>query len=93
MFMAFGCGPSVEKEKMTAFTQNYHKTLDEYADAINKADSAKKAEIEAKLDTLTGQWALLKESIGTEVTPQTMEKIEAEFRNLAKKYGELYGKS
>ena len=92
MFMALGCGDSVEKEKMTAFMQNYQKNLDEYADAIGKADSTKKAEIEAKLDALKGQWELLKEEIGTEVTPQTMEKMEAEFQNLAKKYAELSGK-
>ena len=92
MFMALGCGDSVEKEKMTAFMQNYQKNLDDYADAIGRADSAKKAEIEVKLDALKGQWELLKEDIATEVTPQTMEKMEAEFQNLAKKYAELSGK-
>ena len=92
MFMALGCGDSLEKEKMTAFMQDYQKNLDEYADAIGKADSAKRAEIEAKLDALKGQWALLKEDIATEVTPQTMEKMEAEFQNLSKKYAELSGK-
>ena len=93
MFMALGCGDNLGKEKMTAFMQDYQKNLDEYSDAIGKADSAKKAEIEAKLDALKGQWELLKEDIGTEVTPQTMEKMEAEFQKLSKKYSELSGKS
>lgn len=93
MVMALGCGPNVEKEKMIGFMQGYQKTLGEYADAISKADNAKKAEIESKLDALKGQWTLLKEQIGTEVTPQTMEKFEAEFGKLLKKYAELSGKS
>lgn len=93
MVIVLGCGDSVEKEKMTSFMQNYQNTLDAYADAINKGDSAKKAEIEAKLENLKEQWTLLKEDAGTEVTPQTMEKMEAAFQNLAKKYTELSGKS
>ena len=88
----WGCGPSAEKEKMMAFMQNFQRTLDEYADAISKSDNDKKAEIEVKLDSLEGQWTLLKEEIGTDVTPQTMEKFEAEFRKLVKKYADLSGK-
>lgn len=91
--VTFGCGTGVEKEKMSAFIQEYQTTLDAYADAIEKVDGAKKAEIESKLDTLKGQWMLLKDEIGTEVTPQTMEKFEAEFQNLAKKQAALSGKS
>ena len=92
MAIFFGCGPSAEKERMSAFIHDYEKTLDEYAGAISKGDDARKAETEAKLDNLKGQWTLLKEDIGTEVTPQTMEKFEAEFIKLEKKYGELSGK-
>lgn len=90
--VTFGCGTSVEKEKMTAFMQEYQTTLEAYADAIDKADSAKKAEIESKLETLKGKWTLLQEEIGTEVTPQTMEKFEAEFQNMSKKQVALSGK-
>lgn len=93
LVMTFGCGPSAEKEKMTAFMQDYQNSLEAYADAIGKNDSARKTEIEAKLDSLKGQWIQLKEDIGTEVTPQAMEKFEAEFQNLAKKFAELKGKS
>ena len=66
---------------------------DPYADAVSKGDRAKKAEIEARLDSLKGQWTQLQVDIGTEVTPQAMEKFEAEFKNLAKKFAELKGKS
>ena len=92
-FMVLGCGSSAEKEKMMAFMQDYQKTLDEYADAISRSDKDKKAEIEVKLDGLKGQWMLLKMDIGSEVTPQTMEKFEVEFGKLVKKYAELSGKS
>ena len=92
MLVVMGCGGNAEKEKMQAFVQDFQKTLDAYADAISKSDNDKKAEIEGKLDALKGQWILLKEEIGTEVTPQTMEKFESEFEKLAKKYAELSGK-
>ena len=91
--MVLGCGPSAEKEKMIAFMQDYQKILEAYADAISKSDKDKKAEIEVKLDALKDQWMLLKVDIGSEVTPQTMEKFEAEFGKLVKKYAELSGKS
>lgn len=93
MMMAVGCGPSAEKEKMTAFMQDYQKTLNEYADAISKSDNDKKSEIKAKLDAIEGKWMLLKGEIGAEVTPQTMEKFEAEFGKLVDKHAELSGKS
>jgi hypothetical protein len=92
IFVASGCGPSAEKEKMAAFMQDYRNTLDEYADAGSKGDNGKKAELEAKLDALKDQWLLLKEEIGSEVTPQTMEKFSAEFGKLSKTYAELSGK-
>ena len=89
----FGCGAGVEKEKMMAFMQNYQGSLDAYADAITKGDSAKKAELEAKLDAFKGQWSLLRMEIGSKITPQTSEKFEKEFEKLAKRYTELSGKS
>jgi hypothetical protein len=93
MVVAAGCGPNAEKEKMAAFIQDYRNTLDEYADASSKGDNSKKAELEAKLDALKDQWMLLTEQIGSEVTPQTMEKFSAEMGKLSKKYAELSGKS
>jgi hypothetical protein len=93
MVISFGCGASAEKERMTAFIQDYEKALTEYTDAINKVETGKKAEAETKLNALKEQWMRLKEDIGSEVTPQTMGKFEAEFGRLEKKYGELSGKS
>ena len=89
--MASGCGPNAEKEKMTAFMQEYKKTIEAYADVIGKADSTEKAEIKAKLVAFKDQWTHLKDEIGTEVTPQTMEKFDAEFKNLSAQYAKLSG--
>jgi outer membrane murein-binding lipoprotein Lpp len=90
--LVLGCGPSAEKEKMMAFMQDYQKTLDEYKDANSKGDNDKKVELKAKLDSLKDQWTHLKDEIGSEVTPQTMEKFDSEFKELSKKYAELSGK-
>jgi hypothetical protein len=93
IIMASGCGTSAEKEKMVTFMQELQSTLDTYADIISKGDNGKKTEIEVKLDDMENRWTHLKEQIGTEVAPQTMEKFDAEFGKLMKRYAELSGKS
>jgi hypothetical protein len=93
IMMTSGCGTSAEKEKMITFMQELQSTLDTYADIISKGDNGKKTEIEVKLDDMENRWKHLKEQISTEVTPQTMEKFNAEFGKLMKKYAELSGKS
>ena len=89
LLLAAGCGGSGEKEKMTAFLDNYQKTLEEYSNA----DSGQKAEIEAKLDGMKEQWTLLKDQIATNITPQAMEKFVARFQELSEKYASMKGSS
>lgn len=93
LLLVAGCGGSSEKDHMATFIQDYQTSLDNYAAAINKADSAQKAEIEAKLEASETKWLNLKEEAAQNVTPQVMEKFEKEFQAVKKKYESLNGKS
>lgn len=78
---------------MAAFLAEYQENLDKYAEAISKADSALKSEIEAKLDASKNQWLVLKDAATQNITPQVMEKFEKEYQVVRKKYESLHGKS
>ena len=93
LLLIAGCGGGVEKEKMAAFLAEYQENLDKYAEAISKADSALKSEIEAKLDASKNQWLVLKDAATQNITPQVMEKFEKEYQVVRKKYESLHDKS
>jgi len=88
-----GCSASNEKHQITDFLQDYSKTFDEYADALKKADTAKKNEIEGKLKNLESKWSDLKMEMADKITPQALDEFEIEYQKIAKKYKELTGKS
>lgn len=92
LLLGAGCGGDKEKEQMAVFLQDFQKTLDEYADVVSKADSAKKSEIEVKLDALMARASLIKDEIGDKITPQAMEKFELKVEELSNKYAALRGK-
>ncbi len=93
LVLAVGCGGNGEKEKMSAFLQEFSKAVDEYADAVKNNDGGKKTELEAKLESLKAQWTDLKIEEAEKITPQVLDKFDSEFQNLAKKVAELSGKS
>jgi len=74
---------------MTEFIQEFGKTVDEYA----KADDGLKAELKAKLEADMSKWTQLKFDLGSELTPQALDKLDAEYQELAKKFKMLAEKS
>jgi len=88
-----GCGSSAEKQKMTEFLQNYDQTVDEYSSVVSNTDNTKKTELEGKLDNLMNEWTNIKIDVGSEVTPQALDKLENEYKVITKKYKTLAGKS
>ena len=88
-----GCGSSAEKQKMTEFLQNYGQTVDEYSSVVSKADNTKKTELEGKLENLMNEWTNIKIDMGSEITPQVLDKLENEYKVITKKYKTLAGKS
>jgi outer membrane murein-binding lipoprotein Lpp len=93
LLLFVGCGGSAEKEHMSTFLQEYQSNLEDYAEAINKADSAKKSEIEGKLEASEAQWLVLMDEAVENLTPQAMEKFDKEFKAVKMKYQSLSNKS
>ena len=93
LVFVLGCGSSEEKHKISEFLQEYSKTLDEYADAVNKADTTKKADLEGKLNSFDSRWSEIKMQEADEITPQALDNFEQEYQKINKKYKEIAGKS
>lgn len=93
LVFVIGCGKSRETQQMSDFLQQYSKTLDEYSDVIHKHDNSQKAKIEEKLKSYNTKWTDMKIEMGEEVTPQTLNKLDAEYQAISKKYHQLAGKS
>ena len=84
-----GCGTSQQKQQMTDFIQEFGKTVDDYA----KAEDGQKAELEAKLNSYIEKWTQMKIDMGSELTPQVLDKLDAEYKKFAKEFETLSGKS
>jgi len=89
LVFVIGCGNSPEKQQMTEFIQKFGKAVDQYA----KAEDGQKAELEAKLESYMAKWTQLKIEMGSELTPQVLDKLDAEYQKLAKEFKTLSGKS
>ena len=85
----FGCGNSQEKQKMTEFIEQFGAAVQEYA----KAEDGQKAELETKLNSLMEKWTQMKIEMGSEITPQVLDKLDAEYQRFAKEFKTLSGKS
>lgn len=93
LVFVIGCSGSEDKHKMSGLLQEYSKTLDEYSAAVNKADTAKKTEIEARLKAYDARWSDLKIEMSDRITPQTLDEFDQEYQKFTKKYKELAQKS
>lgn len=84
-----GCGNSQEKQQMTAFIQEFGTTVQEYA----KAEDGQKAELAVKVNSYMEKWTQMKIDMGSEITPQVLDKLDAEYQKFAKEFKTLSGKS
>ena len=89
LLFVMGCGDSQEKLQMTAFIQEFGSAVQEYS----KAEDGQKAEMEAKLTSLMSKWTQMKIDMGSNITPQTLDKLDAEYQKFAKEFKFLSGKS
>ncbi|MGD8945896.1 MAG: hypothetical protein PVI62_04525 [Desulfobacterales bacterium] len=93
LVFVMGCNGSEQKQKMSSFLEEYSKTLDEYSEVANKADETKKAELEKKLNDYISKWTEMKIEMGSEITPQTLDKLDEEYQQITKKFKALAQKS
>ncbi len=89
LVLVIGCGNSSEKQQMTDFINDFDKTVEEYA----KAEEGQKAELEAKLESYLKKWTQMKMDMAEELTPQVLDKLDADYQKLAEKFKSLSGKS
>jgi hypothetical protein len=89
LVLVIGCGTSQEKQQMTNFIQKFGKEVDEYA----KADDGQKAELAVKIKSDMAKWTQLKIDMGSELTPQVLDKLDAEYQKFAKEFKTLAGKT
>lgn len=89
LVFVIGCGNSVEKQKMTEFVQELEKAVSKYA----SADDGHRAELAAKVETLIAKWNEMKMEMGSELTPQVLDKLDIDYKKFAKKFKALSGKS
>jgi hypothetical protein len=89
LVFVIGCGGSTEKQAMSDFLKLFSDTVNEYS----AADESKKAEIKGKLDSFNSKWSDMKMDLGDHVTPQVLDKMDKEYKKIAKKYASLTGKS
>ena len=87
--MVIGCGASAENQAMSDFLTTYENTVNEFS----AADESKRAELKEKLDSFKSKWAKMKMEIGSEVTPQTIDKLDKKYKEITKKYTSLANKS
>ena len=89
LVLIMGCGESQEKLQMTQFIEEFGQAVDEYS----KAEDGQKAELATKLESLMARWTELKVEMGSELTPQVLDKLDAEYQKYAKEFKSLAGKS
>ena len=89
LVFVLGCGDSQEKVQMTEFIKEFGTAVEQYA----KAEDGQKADLQKKLESYLAKWTQMKIDMGSELTPQVLDKLDAEYQKLAKEFKTLSGKS
>ena len=84
-----GCGDSPEKKQMTEFIQEFGTAVEQFS----KAEDGQKAELQEKVEAYISKWTQMKIDMGSELTPQVLDELDAEYQKLAKEYKSIAGKS
>ena len=84
-----GCGNSNEKQAMIDFLKVFSDKVDQYA----AADDGKKAELKAELDSFHSKWSDMEMQMDGRLTPNEIEKLDKQYKEIEDKYTSLAGKS
>ncbi len=85
LIFVIGCGGSAEKQEMSEFLKLYSDAVSEY----ETADDTKKAQMKEKIDSYRLKWSARIGELNDTFTPQVMDKLEREFKEITKKYASL----
>jgi len=89
LLLLMGCGPSKEKLQMSGFISEYGQAVDTFAELSKKADSNGISEAKAKVESFKTQWSDMKIDLASEVTPQVLNELDAEFKLITQKFQEI----
>ena len=89
LVFVIGCGNSKKMQKMSDFLMEYSKAVDEYSDLIGKGEKEKSAEVKIKIESFMSRWTEMEMEIGSELTPQDLNKVNKEYQNITEKYHNL----
>jgi hypothetical protein len=85
LIFVIGCGDSAVKQEMSEFLKLYSVTVSEY----EAADDTKRTQMKEKIDTFRLKWSAMIVELNDKVTPQVMNELEREFKEISKKYASL----
>ncbi len=85
LIFVIGCGDSAVKQEISEFLKLYSDTVSEY----EVADDTKRAQLKEKIDSFRLKWSAMIVELNDKVTPQVMNEIESEYKEITKKYASL----
>ena len=85
LVFVMGCGGSAEKQEMSQLLKLYNDAVNEY----ETADDTKKAELKEKIDGYRHEWSSKIGQLNDKVTPQVVNKLDKEYKEISKKYAAL----
>ena len=87
LIFVIGCGGSAEKQKMSDILKLYSNAVSEY----EAADGTQRAQLKEKIDSykLKCSAKMSELELNAKVTPQVMNELEREYKEITKKYASL----
>ena len=87
LIFVIGCGGSAEKQKMSEILKLYSNAVSEY----EAADVTHRAELKEKIESYKVKCsAMITElELNNKITPQVMNELEKEYKDITKKYESL----
>ena len=87
LIFVIGCGSSAEKQKMSDILKLYSNAVSEY----EAADDTQRAQLKEKIDSYKLKCsAMISElELNNKATPQVMNELEREYKDITKKYASL----
>ena len=87
LIFVIGCGGSAEKQKMSDILKLYSNAVSEY----EAADGTQRAQLKEKIDSykLKCSTMISEIELNNKATPQVMNELEREYKDITKKYASL----
>ncbi len=85
LIFAIGCGGSAEKQQAQEILKLYSDAVIEY----EAADDTKRAQLKEKIDSYRSKWSDSIGELNDKVTPQVMNDLEREYKEITQKYAAL----